>query len=60
MTEGDLRRSINTLQTCSSFGKDKVLSVADIDLISGVVPAKVVLRIEASIGTNGVAYSTIQ
>ncbi len=42
VTEGDLRRSINTLQTCSSFGKEKVLTVADIDLISGVVPAQVV------------------
>ena len=60
VTEGDLRRSINTLQTCSSFGKDKVLSVADIDLISGVVPAQVVLKVDSVIGANGVSYSDIQ
>lgn len=42
VTEGDLRRSINTLQTCSSFGKDRSLTVADIESISGIVPTKTV------------------
>jgi hypothetical protein len=55
-----LRRSINTLQTCSSFGKDKVLTVADIDLISGVVPVQVVLKIDQVICSNGSSYSDIQ
>ncbi len=45
VTEGDLRRSINTLQTCSSFGKDRLLSVADVESISGVIPAEVVVRV---------------
>jgi DNA polymerase III delta prime subunit len=44
VTEGDLRRSINTLQTCSSFGKDRALTPSDIECISGVVPASVVLK----------------
>ena len=37
ITEGDLRRSINTLQTASSF-KSKNLTKNDIMAISGVVP----------------------
>ena len=42
VTDGDLRRSINTLQTCSSFGKDRALTAKDIEAISGVVPNDVV------------------
>ena len=41
ISEGDLRRSINTLQTCSSFIKnegDKLLTLEDIQKVSGVVP----------------------
>jgi len=46
VTEGDLRRSINLLQTCSSFGRDKKsgLTVTDIENVSGVVPESAVLQ----------------
>lgn len=44
ISEGDLRRSINTLQTCSSFIKNSnvPLKMIDIEKISGVVNNKVV------------------
>ena len=42
VTEGDLRRSINTLQTCSSFSKEKALSCDDIEQVSGAVPHSVI------------------
>ena len=47
ITEGDLRRSINTLQTCSSFvkGSGSALKVADIEKISGVVSDTVIKQI---------------
>lgn len=45
ISAGDLRRSINTLQTASSF-KHKNLSVKDIESISGVVADDVVKRID--------------
>ena len=46
ISEGDLRRSINMLQTCSSFikvgndcdAKDVVLTLSDIQKVSGEVP----------------------
>jgi replication factor C subunit 2/4 len=38
VTDGDLRRSINTLQTCSTFSKTAGLSVEDIESVSGIVP----------------------
>lgn len=43
IADGDLRRSINTLQTCRSFAKGKKLSLDDIEKISGVVPDKVIM-----------------
>jgi CBS domain-containing protein len=48
ITDGDLRRSINTLQTCSSFvktpgdGGSRKLTKADIEKISGIVPDSVI------------------
>ena len=60
VTDGDLRRSINTLQTCSSFGKDRALTAKDIESISGVVPNDVVSRVDTIVTTNGVTYSEIQ
>lgn len=50
ISEGDLRRSINTLQTCRSFVQSggqssKVLTCLDIEKISGVVPDGVIADI---------------
>ena len=47
ITEGDLRRSINTLQTCSSFvkGSNTPLKVSDIEKISGIVSQSVIKSI---------------
>ena len=61
VSEGDLRRSINTLQTCSSFikGSDKSLSVNDIEKISGIVPKDVIEDIYNKIKQSK-GYSDIQ
>ena len=45
ISAGDLRRSINTLQTASSF-KHKSLSAKDIQSISGIVPEDTIRRID--------------
>lgn len=45
ISDGDLRRSINTLQTASSF-KAKELTESDIFAISGVVPKEIIAKIE--------------
>ena len=50
ISEGDLRRSINTLQTCSSFVRGNpeknipngTLTSSDIERVSGVVPESVI------------------
>ncbi len=60
VTEGDLRRSINTLQTCASFGKDRELTVADIESISGVIPRKTVVDVHNLLDKKGVTYTEIQ
>ena len=59
VTEGDLRRSINTLQTCSSFGKDRKLTVADIESISGIVPKKIIVKVNTVLSTRGVSYENV-
>ena len=61
ITEGDLRRSINTLQTCSSFvkGTNTPLKVIDIERISGVVPDKVIKDIFDKI-QQARGYSEVQ
>ena len=64
ISEGDLRRSINTLQTCRSFVKSgsdgsKCLTCADIEKISGVVPDHVIAEIYQKI-RNAQGYSDIQ
>ena len=58
VSEGDMRRSINLLQTCSSFVKvsdkrrdekaeeDKILTQATIEQISGTVPAEVIQTLQ--------------
>jgi DNA polymerase III delta prime subunit len=47
ISEGDLRRSINTLQTCYSFvkGSNIALSMDDIQKVSGVVPDQVIASV---------------
>ena len=66
VTEGDLRRSINTLQTCSSFVKVSsdsnstgVLKKEDIEKISGLVPDTIVELIYNTIQKTS-NYSEIQ
>lgn len=64
ISEGDLRRSINTLQTCRSFvqsGTDKstALTCSDIEKISGVVPNEVISDIYLKI-RSAKGYSDIQ
>ena len=59
VTEGDLRRSINTLQTCSTFAKDTGLSETDIESISGIVPHKVIQHTDMVVSTKGATYSDI-
>jgi DNA polymerase III delta prime subunit len=51
ISQGDLRRSINTLQTASSF-KHKLLTVEDIRSISGIVPDETILKIEKVLSTT--------
>lgn len=51
ITSGDLRRSINTLQTASTF-KHQSLSEKDIFAISGVVPEEVIARSYKVISTS--------
>ena len=60
LTEGDLRRSINMLQTCASFTKEAGLGEGDIDCISGQVPKRAILMITTVIGTRGATYADIQ
>jgi len=45
ISQGDLRRSINMLQTASAF-KAKNLTAKDIESISGVIPNDVVSKID--------------
>lgn len=51
ISAGDLRRSINTLQTASSF-KHQNLTVKDIESISGVVPDDVVKKVDKVLSTT--------
>jgi replication factor C subunit 2/4 len=51
ISQGDLRRSINMLQTASSF-KAKNLTAKDIESISGVIPDDVVKRIDKVLSTS--------
>jgi len=60
LTEGDLRMSINTLQTCASFTKETGLSEEDVESVSGIVPRKAILMITTVIGTRGATYGDIQ
>lgn len=56
ISEGDLRRSINTLQTCSSFVKGqagKKLTIEDINKVSGCVPDSVIADIYEKIKAQG-------
>lgn len=71
-SEGDMRRSINLLQTCSSFVKvsdkkrdekaeeDKVLTVDTIQEISGAVPDKVVNQLRDQLFEPSSGYAQIQ
>ena len=59
LTDGDLRRSINTLQTCSTFCKTAGLSQEDIESVSGIVPNKVVLHTDVVVSTKGITYNDI-
>jgi len=51
ISAGDLRRSINMLQTASAF-KQKVLDVKTIESISGVIPNDVVRKIDKVLSQN--------
>jgi DNA polymerase III delta prime subunit len=51
ISQGDLRRSINMLQTASSF-KAKNLSGKDIESISSVIPNDVIKRIDKVLSTS--------
>lgn len=64
ISEGDLRRSINTLQTCSSFVKvgdspAAKLKTSDIEKISGIVPNSVVESIYKTLKKTS-DYSEVQ
>lgn len=59
ISEGDLRRSINTLQTASSF-KTQNLSEKDIMAISGVVPNETILKIEKVLSSSHDGFSEVQ
>ena len=61
ISEGDLRRSINTLQTCYSFvkGSSKALNLEDIQKVSGVVPDQVIQTVYTKIQSSR-GYSDIQ
>jgi replication factor C subunit 2/4 len=48
ISQGDLRRSINMLQTASAF-KSKNLCAKDIESISGVIPDDVVKGIDQTL-----------
>jgi hypothetical protein len=62
VTEGDLRRSINTLQTCASFakGEGKLLGSEQIEAISGVVPDRAIKMVTMVVGQKGATYGDIQ
>lgn len=57
ITGGDLRRSINTLQTASSFKKQ--LTSKDVEAISGIVGDEVIVKIERVL-TNTDGFSEVQ
>ena len=52
ISQGDLRRSINMLQTVSSF-KHKNLTVKDVQSISGVIPDEVISKIDRTLSNQG-------
>lgn len=60
LTDGDLRRSINTLQTCSTFSKANGLSQEDIESVSGIVPMKVIQHTDQIVSTKSATYNDIQ
>ena len=62
ITEGDLRRSINTLQTCSAFakGEGRSLTKEHIENVSGVVPDRAIKMISAVVGKRDSTYGDIQ
>jgi replication factor C subunit 2/4 len=51
ISQGDLRRSINMLQTASSF-KAKNLTAKDIESISGMITDDVIKRIDKVLSTS--------
>ena len=51
ISAGDLRRSINTLQTASAY-KAKNLTVKDVQSISGIVPEDVIRKIDKVMQTT--------
>jgi len=57
ISAGDLRRSINTLQTASSF-KNIKLTVKDVQSISGVVSDDAIRKIEKVV-TNTDGFSEV-
>ena len=64
VSDGDLRRSINLLQTCASFikvdGGDGVLTVSTIQQVSGVVPQTFIDSLVMRLFEKSKGYSHIQ
>jgi len=58
VAEGDLRRSINTLQTASAF-HDMNLTEEDIYAISGIVPKDYVSQVEKTVCEKGQGFKPI-
>lgn len=58
ISAGDLRRSINTLQTASAFKKE-ALTTEDVEAISGVIPKQVISKIERVVN-NAEGFAEVQ
>ncbi|CDW71234.1 rfc2p [Stylonychia lemnae] len=58
ISAGDLRRSINTLQTASTF-KQNNITKRDIESISGIVPHEFIIKVEQII-SNTDGFSDVQ
>lgn len=59
ISAGDLRRSINMLQTASAF-KHKNLGVQDVESISGVIPDEVIKKIDKVLQSSADGFGEVQ
>jgi len=58
ISAGDLRRSINMLQTASAF-KHKNLGVQDVESISGVIPDDVIKKIDKVLHSSADGFGEV-